>query len=213
MDRPLAGLKVVELARILAGPWAGQLLADLGAEVIKVERPGAATTRAAGGRPSPRTAAPPISTAATGARARSRSTWRARWAGAGPRPRLRRRRADREFQGRRAREIRARSSRAERAQSAPHLLLDHRLRPGRALCEPARLRFHHPGHGRDHGPDRRPRRRADEDRRRLRRHLHRGLRDRPRSSRRFAGATRPARAAISTWPCSTSRSQCSPTRR
>ncbi len=40
MDRPLAGLKVVELARILAGPWAGQLLADLGAEVVKVERPG-----------------------------------------------------------------------------------------------------------------------------------------------------------------------------
>lgn len=41
MDKPLAGLKVVELARILAGPWAGQLLADLGAEVVKVERPGA----------------------------------------------------------------------------------------------------------------------------------------------------------------------------
>ncbi|HLL30303.1 MAG TPA: CaiB/BaiF CoA-transferase family protein [Allosphingosinicella sp.] len=39
MDKPLAGLKVVELARILAGPWAGQLLADLGAEVVKVERP------------------------------------------------------------------------------------------------------------------------------------------------------------------------------
>lgn len=37
---PLAGLKVLELARILAGPWAGQILADLGAEVIKVERPG-----------------------------------------------------------------------------------------------------------------------------------------------------------------------------
>jgi len=34
---PRAGLKVVELARILAGPWAGQILADLGAEVIKVE--------------------------------------------------------------------------------------------------------------------------------------------------------------------------------
>jgi crotonobetainyl-CoA:carnitine CoA-transferase CaiB-like acyl-CoA transferase len=41
MDKPLAGVKVLELARILAGPWAGQLLADLGAEVIKVERPGA----------------------------------------------------------------------------------------------------------------------------------------------------------------------------
>jgi crotonobetainyl-CoA:carnitine CoA-transferase CaiB-like acyl-CoA transferase len=40
VHQPLAGLKVLELARILAGPWAGQLLADLGAEVVKVERPG-----------------------------------------------------------------------------------------------------------------------------------------------------------------------------
>src|SRR3984957_15213566 len=38
--KPLEGLKVLELARILAGPWGGQTLADLGADVVKVERPG-----------------------------------------------------------------------------------------------------------------------------------------------------------------------------
>ena len=45
MSAPLEGIRVVEFARILAGPWAGQILADLGAEVIKVESPAGDDTR------------------------------------------------------------------------------------------------------------------------------------------------------------------------
>ena len=45
MATPLAGVRVVELARILAGPWAGQMLADLGADVVKVEAPEGDDTR------------------------------------------------------------------------------------------------------------------------------------------------------------------------
>lgn len=44
-ETPLAGLKVVDLARVLAGPFAGQVLADLGADVVKVESPAGDDTR------------------------------------------------------------------------------------------------------------------------------------------------------------------------
>ncbi len=59
MAAPLDGVRVIELARILAGPWAGQVLADLGAEVIKVEAPDGDDTRRWG---------PPFVTRADGTR-------------------------------------------------------------------------------------------------------------------------------------------------
>src|SRR3954462_12106707 len=51
MPGPVAGLRVLELARILAGPWAGQILADLGADVVKVERQGTGDDTRAWGPP------------------------------------------------------------------------------------------------------------------------------------------------------------------
>ncbi len=71
MDQPLQGIKVIEFCNVAAGPYCGMLLADMGADVIKVEHPQGGV-RCARGRPFPTAIAKTsLRSIATSARSRS----------------------------------------------------------------------------------------------------------------------------------------------
>ena len=123
------------------------------------------------------------------------------------------RRADREFQGRRPRQVRPRLREPRAGEPAADLLLGHRLRPERPLCAARRLRPDGAGHRRLHEPHRHGGRRADARRRAGLRHLHRRLFGGRHPGGAGAARDGPAAAAMSIPRWSTPRSACSPTRR
>ena len=185
---PLAGLLVADFSRILAGPYATMLLADLGAEVVKVEGPGGDDTR---------TWQPPVregvSTYYLGANRNKRSiALDLKDPGDVELARELARRADvfvGELQARRAGPLRPRLRQRGGRQPRDRLRVDQRLRqrPGGPLA--AGLRPHRAGHLGLHEPHRRPRRRALPRRRRALRRDGRAARD----HRRPRGAEPPPR--------------------
>ena len=218
----LSHIRVLDLSRVLAGPWCAQTLADLGADVIKIERPEAGDDTRDWGPPYLHDADGHDTHEAAYYLAANRNKRSVTVDIATP-------------EGQRiVRELAAQSdvvlenfkvgplqkygldyASLQAREARPRLLLDHRLRPDRAVRAARRLRLHHPGHGRPHEHHRRARRpagrRAAEGRRRDRRPDDRHVRDRSPCSPRSRTATAPAKASTSTWRCSTCRSRCSPT--
>ena len=204
--RALDDLTVLDLSHALAGPFASTMLADYGADVIKIETPGAATWRARGGRRFTRAGNGRAAAYFVNLHRNKKSVAIDLKHPDGKALFFRlldgRRRRAREPARRRGAAAWDRLRALARAQPAHHLLLDLRLRPGRPVSRSRRARSDRPGRERDDqrhrtaGRPRRPRRRVD--RRHRRRHV-RGVRDRHRRSTR---ASAPGAASSSTCRCS-----------
>ena len=148
MSGPLAGVTVLDLTRVLSGPYCTMVLADLGARVIKVEHPGKGDDTRHWGPPFVGDESAyflSINRNKESVCARLQAPGGTRRARAAARPR---RRPGRELQAGHARPCRLRVGRGARAVAAPDLRLDLGLRTDRPAPQRARLRRRDPGGGR-----------------------------------------------------------------
>src|SRR5215468_2016495 len=154
----LAHVRVLDLSRVLAGPWASQLLADLGAEVVKIERPGTGDETRGWGPPWLRTpdgaeTRESAYFACTNRGKKSVTVDLARPEGQVIVRRLAER-SDVLLENFKVGSLaRLGMGGPLRAEPASRLLLDHRLRAVGAVQGPARLRLRRAGHGRPHERD------------------------------------------------------------
>ena len=162
MSTALGHLRVLDLTRVLAGPWCTQLLADLGADVIKVERPGSGDDTRAWGPPYLRDANGKDTSEAAYYLAANRNKRSITVDITRPEGQdiVRRLAAQSDivvenFKVDQLARYGLDYATLSRARSAPHLLLDHRIRPDRAAPGAPGLRLHHPGQRRIHVDHRR----------------------------------------------------------
>ena len=204
---PLAGVRVLDLSRVLAGPYCSMLLADLGADVIKVERPGAGDPTRAWGPPFRDGESAYYLCVNRGKRSVTIDLGDPAGRRGRQAPRARRRRRPRELPPGRRGPPRPRLRGALGRAAAARLHVDRRLRARERRRAPPGLRLRDPGRGRrhvDHGRARRP---AAQGRRRDRGH-HDGHVRVDRDAR--GAAQRRARRAAATTSRSASSTRSSP---